>query len=214
VPEFTALASLVKICGVTTPDDADVVAAAGASALGVVLTTSRRRVDPGTAREITERVRGRIVTFGVVDTSDAASVDAVLDGVGVEVVQVHGDLPAPLLAELRARGLGVVKALPVGTDAFTAFDEAQVDAVLADGPVPGSGAAHSFAALRDRRFRRPVIAAGGLTPLSVADVIDAYGVWGVDVASGVESAPGVKDPQRVAEFVDAARRSFARRGIA
>jgi phosphoribosylanthranilate isomerase len=86
-----------------------------------------------------------------------------------------------------------------------------VDAVLVDGPSPGSGVAHSFGALTERTFGRPVIAAGGLTPLSVVAVIDAYDVWGVDVASGVESSPGVKDPDRVAEFVDAARRAFAAR---
>ncbi|MFI5036549.1 MAG: phosphoribosylanthranilate isomerase [Acidimicrobiales bacterium] len=209
--EFTTLDSLVKICGVTSPADARVVADAGADALGVILTASRRRVDADAARSVTEAARGRLVTFGVVDTGDRASLDAVVEGVGVDVVQVHGELRDDLLATLRDRHLGVVKVLAIGSEEFATFDEMLVDAVLVDGPTPGSGVAHSFAGVRERHFARPVIAAGGLTSHSVASVINAHDVWGVDVASGVESAPGVKDPLRVVEFVEAARRAFAAR---
>jgi phosphoribosylanthranilate isomerase len=206
--DFTHALAFVKICGVTSPEDATVVADAGASALGVILTSSLRRVDVDQARRITDRVAGRLVRFAVVDSRDRFSLDAVLSGVGVDVVQVHGDLPAELLEALRAQDLGVVKALSVDTAEFENFDETVVDALLIDGPVPGSGAPHSFAALGHRRFSRPVIAAGGLTPHNVTGAIGGYDVWGVDVSSGVESTPGVKDPLRVVEFVDVARRSF------
>lgn len=209
--EFTSSPWFVKICAVTTPSDADIVVGAGASALGVILTSSRRRIDAPTARAITERVGGRLVTIGVVNSRDVTSIEAVLGGLGVDAVQVHGDLSAELLDEFRSRDLGVIKALAGGSEEFASFDEERVDAVLVDGPVPGSGAAHSFDDLRERHFRRPVIAAGGLTALSVTAVISAYGVWGVDVASGVESSPGVKDALRVTEFVEAAQRSFATR---
>lgn len=202
---------MIKICGVTSVGDAGLVARCGADALGVILAPSKRRVDAATARSITDHVRGRLLTFGVVDTADAESLSALRAGVGVDVVQVHGGLSEELRTELADRGLLVVKALAVGTADFAGFDETSVDAVLVDGPTPGSGVAHSFSALAERPFSRPVIAAGGLTPLSVVAVIDAYDVWGVDVASGVESSPGVKDPDRVAEFVDAARRSFSAR---
>jgi phosphoribosylanthranilate isomerase len=214
VADFASTPSFVKICGVTTGADAAIVASSGASAMGVILTTSRRRVDAEAARQITRAANDRLVTVGVVDSGDPASIEAILAGVGVQVVQVHGALPDELLAQLRARGLGVIKALSLGSEEFTRFDEECVDAVLVDGPLPGSGVAHSFAGLLERGFRRPVIAAGGLTALSVAGVIGAFDVWGVDVASGVESAPGVKDAARVTEFVDAARGSFARREVA
>lgn len=203
--------SFVKVCGVTSTADAEVVAKAGADALGVILTTSRRQVTADLARDITALVRGRLLTVGVVDSRDAASLAVIRAGVDVDVVQVHGPLSGELLADLRSRGLLVVKALSVASAEFDAFEDEQVDAVLVDGPTPGSGEAHSFASLAERAFRRPVIAAGGLTPMSVGAVISAYGVWGVDVASGVECAPGVKDPARVTEFVDAARRSFTAR---
>jgi phosphoribosylanthranilate isomerase len=208
VLEVTGTRGFVKICGVTSPGDADVVARAGASALGVILTSSTRRVDVATARSITARVQGRVVTVAVVDSADRSSLDALMSGVGASVVQVHGELSRALADDLRTRDLAIVKSLSIGTREFQEFDETNVDAVLIDGPVPGSGSAHSFHELRARAFTRPVIAAGGLTPMSVGAVIDAYRVWGVDVASGVESAPGVKDPQRVGEFVDAARRAF------
>lgn len=208
--EFTS-ASLIKICGVTSEADAQMIVAAGADALGVILTASRRQVDAATARAVVQGVGERLLRFAVVDSRDESSLAALRGGLAVDVVQVHGGLPDALRAELRSMGLAVVAALPVTSPEFSTFDERQVDAVLVDGPAPGSGQAHSFSVLAERRFARPVIAAGGLTPHSVAAVIDAYGVWGVDVASGVESAPGVKDPDRVAEFVGAARRAFERR---
>jgi phosphoribosylanthranilate isomerase len=211
VREFASSPWFVKICAVTSTSDADIVVDAGASALGVILTTSLRRVDARSARAITQRVGGRLVTIAVVDSRVGDSIEAVLGGVGVDAVQVHGDLSETLLDEFRSLDLGVIKALSVGSEEFASFDEERVDAILVDGPVPGSGTAHSFNGVRDRGFRRPVIAAGGLTALSVTAVIGAHDVWGVDVASGVESSPGVKDPLRVTEFVEAARRSFVAR---
>jgi phosphoribosylanthranilate isomerase len=208
VSNFASAAEFVKICGVTNARDAEAVADAGADALGVILTTSSRRVGVEEARAVTDRVNGRLIRFAVVDSRDRESLDALFEGVGVDVVQVHGELSTELLAALRGASLGVVKALSIGTPEFATFDESLVDAVLVDGPVPGSGTAHSFAELGHRTFARPVIAAGGLTPESVAEVIDSLGVWGVDVSSGVESGPGLKDAQRVREFVDEARRSF------
>ena len=209
--DFTGSGAFVKICGVTNVRDAVAVADAGASAVGVILTTSARRVDVEEARAITEAVSGRLVRVAVVDSRDLESLNAIFAGVGADVVQVHGELSTDLLRALHSESLGVIKALSIGTPEFTVFDDTVVDAVLIDGPVPGSGRAHSFTALGLRSFTRPVIAAGGLTPDSVADAIDTLDVWGVDVSSGVESATGVKDAERVREFIVAARRSFERR---
>ncbi len=205
---FAAAPVFVKICGVTSARDAVMVADAGANAVGVILTTSSRQVGVDEARAITTSVSGRLVRVAVVDSRDRESLDAVFAGVGADVVQVHGELSTELLEALRAENLGVVKALSIGTPEFMTFDDTVVDAVLIDGPVPGSGTAHSFDELGFRSFSRPVIAAGGLTSDNVADAIVTVDVWGVDVSSGVESAPGIKDAERVREFIVVARRSF------
>ncbi len=103
-----------------------------------------------------------------------------------------------------------MKALSIDDVEFDSFDENAVDAVMIDGAKPGSGIEHSWDRLKTRTFRVPVIAAGGLNPLNVEDVIRVTGAAGVDSASGVESSPGVKDPERVATFVANAKRAFSK----
>ena len=198
---------LIKICGVTTLGDADLVVEAGADALGVLLTASPRRVSRERAGEIVHHVRGRLVRVGVVRGDD----DVDVDDLELDALQVHGPLSEELASSCRERGLAVVKALSIGSAEFAAFDDAHVSAILVDGARPGSGEEHGWSALGERSFRQPVIAAGGLRADNVAAVVSAWPVWGVDVASGVESSPGVKDPRRVADFVRAARAAFEAR---
>ncbi|MGD1014633.1 MAG: phosphoribosylanthranilate isomerase [Acidimicrobiales bacterium] len=209
--EFAARGRLVKICGVTSVGDALMVRDAGADALGVIFAPSARRVDEVLAREIVDASDG-IVHVGVFRDDETAFVVAMADASGVDVVQVHGPLDETLLKELRRRRLGVIKALSVGTEEFFEFDETRVDAILIDGIEPGSGREHSWDALRERHFDVPVIAAGGLKPDNVFDVIKSVRPWGVDVATGVESAPGVKDPARVTKFVQKAASAWGRGG--
>jgi phosphoribosylanthranilate isomerase len=142
--------------------------------------------------------------------SDEAILDD-LNELGVEMVQLHDALSAELLDALRDRSLMIIKALNIEGRDFDEFDAGVVDAVLVDGPRPGSGVAHSWARLEDRRFSVPVIAAGGLTPTNVATVIGSTTVVGVDSASGVERSPGIKDHDAVTSFVTNARRAFASR---
>ncbi len=125
-------------------------------------------------------------------------------------VQLHGELGDDLLTALRQRSVLIVKALNVEADEFDEFDESRVDAVMIDGATPGSGQAHSWVRLQSRRFRVPVIAAGGLTPDNVAEIVRSTGVAGADCASGVESRPGVKDAHLVERFIANARRALSR----
>ena len=148
--------------------------------------------------------------MAVARADEPDSLAAALDA-GPAIVQVHGPIPAGYLAELRARGLGVIQALAHDDPGFVDYDDRPVDALLVDGSTPGSGRPHSFFALLSRPFLRPVAAAGGLTPETVGAVVERFDVWGVDVATGVESSPGVKDPARVAEFVRAARAAHVAR---
>jgi phosphoribosylanthranilate isomerase len=201
----------IKICGVTNLGDVETVIEAGADGLGLILATSSRRVSIEQAGELTNAAKGRVVVTGVFRDSDDSVILSALDLLALDVVQIHGALGPELLGALRQRGLKVVKALAIGSAEFFDFDDSEVDAVLIDGPSPGSGKTHSWDDLSERKFRVPVIAAGGLTPDNVGDTIRFTGAWGVDTASGVESAPGVKDRTLVRRFVENARLAMEQR---
>ncbi|HUY17397.1 MAG TPA: phosphoribosylanthranilate isomerase [Acidimicrobiales bacterium] len=203
----------VKVCGVTNVDDAATAAAAGANAIGLILADSPRRVTLEQAIGIAAAVKGDVLRCAIFRDEDDDVVIETLDALDVDVVQVHGALSSALLAALRQRSLLVIKALNVEGDDFATFDASLVDAVLIDGPRPGSGVTHSWERLHDRRFRAPVIAAGGLDPNNVADVINTTNAWGVDCASGVERTPRLKDHDLVRRYVANARDAFSRQGV-
>jgi len=196
----------IKICGVTTPGDARMIQDAQATALGIIFAPSKRQVSVEVAIEIARSVTG-IGVVGVFRDDESDFIRRVVDLVPLDAVQIHGALDDGLRRDLRERGLGVIQALSVGDGSIPSFDDTLVDAVLVDGPSPGSGATHSWDELTARSFDVPVIVAGGLTASTVHDVQMLTGAWGVDVATGVESAPGVKDRQSVLNFVSAALRA-------
>jgi phosphoribosylanthranilate isomerase len=204
-------AYFVKICGVTSLGDANAAIDAGASAIGLNLATSSRHLSLDRALAIAEATRGRVVrTLIFFDNDDDFIVHAV-DLIGPDAVQIHGPLNSALLAQLRERDVRIIKALAIGTDEFFGFDDGVVDAVMVDGATPGSGVNHSWDELSDRTFVVPVIAAGGLSDRNVASVIKLTGVWGVDSASGVETSPGIKDRDRMNDFVANAHTAFEER---
>ncbi len=203
--------SFVKICGVTTMDDAVLVRDAGADAFGLIVAPSRRRVSTGQARSIMASLRGSILGVMVTRALSDLDVLAAVDEVEPDGVQLHDPAPATLLDELRHRGCFVIRALSADAPDYRLFDDRLVDAVLVDGPEPGRGVAHAWDHVAERPWTRSLIAAGGLTSLNVSDAIHQPWVWGVDVATGVERRPGVKDPQAVKSFVAAARRAFRER---
>lgn len=199
--ELSSMPHFIKVCGVTSLEDARCVIAAGADAMGLILTASPRRLSVGAASDLASQTRGSILRVGVFRDNTTEFVCDAADRTGIDVAQIHGVLRDELVGELRDRGVSIIKALGVGTEEFMNFDESRVDAILVDGPSPGSGANHSWDELLERSFRRPFIAAGGLKPDNVVDTLAITGAWGVDVATGVESAPGRKDALRVRDFV-------------
>jgi phosphoribosylanthranilate isomerase len=199
----------VKICGVTNVDDAKAAVRAGASALGLIFAESSRRVSPDQARVILEATEGDLLRCAIFRDNDDDSIQAHLNELDVEMVQIHGALSDALLGAMRERSMIVVKSLSIEDGEFYTFDESKVDAVHIDGPNPGSGIAHSWDRLKERRFRVPVIVAGGLNPDNVADTIVATRAWGVDCDSGVEAIVRMKDHRRVSSFVANARQAFA-----
>lgn len=209
----------VKICGLK---DAEAVAAAvtsGAAYLGFnFFEPSPRYVSPELARRLSQDVPPGVAKVGlVVDASDAA-LDALLDVVPLDMVQLHGHESPQRVAELRARlGLPIIKVVGVGGPEDLPELEAQsrvADQLLVDTKPPkgaklpgGNGVTFDWALLAGRRWPVPWMLAGGLTPQNVADAIARTGVRQVDVSSGVESAPGVKDGARIRAFIEAAQPS-------
>jgi phosphoribosylanthranilate isomerase len=200
----------VKICGITRLEDALEAARLGADALGFNFWPgSRRFIAPAAARAIIARLPPLVTGVGVfVDPShDEASAAAAISG--VQVLQLHG-AESPLFC--RSFQLPVVKAVAVGGPEALAAAEpfAGLSGLLLDAPTAGhggSGRPCHWPTARVLAGRGPVILAGGLTPGNVAEAIAAVGPYAVDVASGVESSPGLKDHQLLARFIRAAKES-------
>jgi phosphoribosylanthranilate isomerase len=200
----------VKICGITRIEDAELATAAGADMIGLnFVVGSPRRVDTRLARAIADAVRGRVVIVGVFADEDEAKIGEIDADVGLDRIQLHGDEPPELV---RALGLRAFKAVCVGD----AEDAAKAGALpgeplLVDARVPGKRGGTGVRV--DPRLVEPlcrarrVILAGGLAPENVADAVRAARPWGVDVASGVEAAPGIKDGPKMRAFVEEARRA-------
>jgi len=199
----------VKICGVTGVEDAELVCAAGASALGVNLVAgSPRRVEPDQARAIVAAVAGRVETVAVVRALPADELRALRAALGVDWVQIHDDVD-PAVVE---RVPGVFVAVRIGDAADVARarrapgPRVLVDAKVA-GALGGTGQTFDWSLVADLARARAIVLAGGLHPGNVARAVAAVAPWGVDVASGVERPgdPRRKDPARIAAFVAAAR---------
>ena len=197
---------LVKICGVTTPDDAAMAVAAGADAIGVNLWPgSKRYVTPDAARDVLAAIPSGVLKVGVFVDAAAGDVERQLDELSLDRAQLHGDESPAHFGHLDARLVRVVRVR----------DEASFDGEagwspslwLYDAHVDGYGGAGVVApwALIAARARRPFLLAGGLGPENVAAAIAATGADGVDVASGVESSARKKDPAKVVAFIAAAR---------
>lgn len=197
----------VKVCGVTRPEDAEAAAAAGASAVGINFWPGSKRfvADLGRAAELAAAARGALVVGVFVDAPGEA-IDRVLGHVPLDRVQLHGDEPDALCAALGQRLLRVVRVFGEADLERVAF--APGDPVLVDAGVAGyggQGARLPLELCRRAAALRRVILAGGLDPDNVAGVVEHARPFGVDVATGVERAPGVKDADKIRAFVANAR---------
>jgi len=198
----------VKICGLTSLDDALAAVAAGADALGFVMCDSPRRVTAPAVREIVDRLPPFVVTVGVFRDDSAARVEQLASTAGVDWVQLHGSEPPEEVARLRRR---VIKRFTVETGDDAAVLEARMApyagaARLLD---PGAGSGQAFDWEIARGLAGPLIVAGGLDPDNVGRAIEVARPHAVDVCSGVEQSPGKKSRERLVAFVEAVRRSDA-----
>ncbi len=197
----------IKICGVTRLEDALAAARLGADALGFNFWPgSKRHLDPAAARRIISRLPPFVTPVGVFVNQSEGEMRAIAGETGIQVFQLHGDEPPELCARLP---LPVVKAIPVDqVRTLSKLLSYEVQAFLLDTPsrgYGGSGEPFDWSLAEGVSDVAPVVLAGGLTPENVGAAIRAVRPWAVDVASGVESSPGVKNPGRMARFVSAVR---------
>jgi phosphoribosylanthranilate isomerase len=201
----------IKICGVTRPGDAELAVELGAWALGFILWPgSKRAADPAVAAGIARALRRRTELVGVFVNQPLDEVAGLADALGLTHVQLHGDEGPAYCAEVgRRTGCRVIKAVRVGSAAdIHDLERYHTDFHLLDaaarGLRGGSGQAWDWALAGRHRSPVPVILSGGLTPENVAEGIAAVSPWAVDVASGVEAEPGIKDAERLEAFFAAA----------
>lgn len=207
----------VKICGITSAEAVEAAVAAGAHYGGLVFhPKSPRFVALDQARMLADRMRGRLKIVALVADMDDGALAAVVEAVRPDFLQLHGTESAQRTAQVRARfGLPVIKALAVAEPSD--FDgiadyEAVADMLMFDAKPPkgadragGHGAAFDWSLLDGRVFTKPWFLAGGLTPDNVGRAAVLARAQAVDVSSGVESAPGVKDAQRIVQFLNATK---------
>ncbi|WP_406512315.1 phosphoribosylanthranilate isomerase [Streptomyces sp. NBC_00161] len=193
----------VKICGLKTANDVDVAVAAGADAVGFVFAAgSPRTIDAAAARELAARVPAGVLTVGVFRGQPVEEVRRLTEESGVRGVQLHGDEGPEYYEALRAEGRTLLRATALHVGRCGEYGE---DLLLIDAPDPGSGKPWNWAS---REFTAPEghwLLAGGLNPGNVREAVETTGAWGVDVSSGVERERGVKSPDLIRAFIEAAR---------
>ena len=218
-----------KICGLSTAETVAAAVTGGAAFVGFVFfAKSPRNLDPEAAARLAAPLRAQNTGWGPVKTvavtvdPDDALVDRLMATLKPDLIQVHGKETPNRVREIAQRsGAGIIKAFSVSTasdvdqaNAFDGvvehlmFDAKPVEGPRGETPLPGgTGARFDWGLLEGRRFSRPHFLAGGLDPWNVAEAIRASGAPLVDVSSGLERGPGLKDPALITAFLDAVKRA-------
>lgn len=198
--------SFIKICGITREEDLEAVVASGATAVGLNLwPRSPRAIDETRARRLCELARGRVETvLVVVDHPDPYGLR---QRVGADWIQLHGDEGPEAVAPGAFKAIGLAESGDVLRARAFPGDRILVDAQNRE-LRGGTGRTPPQALAREVARTRRTILAGGLRPENVAEAIARVGPWGVDTASGVEVAPGIKDREKIESFVIAAQAAF------
>ena len=207
-----------KLCGLTTPDDIDAAAAAGAAYIGLVFfEKSPRNVAIETARSLAIHAPVGLAKVALVVNADDAALDRITDRVPLDMLQLHGSESPQRVAAVKARyGLPVMKALGIASRADVARAQLYsgvADQLLLDAKPPegealpgGNGLSFDWRLLEGESWSVPWMLAGGLTPDNVAEAVRRSAARQVDVSSGIETAPGQKSAELMAKFVSEANR--------
>ena len=208
-----------KICGLSTPEAVSAALDGGAAFLGFMFfAASPRNVAPEAAERLARPVRGRAKVVAVAVDPTNETLDRIASILAPDLIQLHGrETPARVREVAERTGAGVIKVLPVAEardlEAAADFD-GLADHLMFDAKLPpdlgrpgGGGASFDWDLLSGRRFARPWLLAGGLDPWNLAEAVARSGAPMVDVSSGVERGPGLKDPALITAFLDAARKA-------
>jgi phosphoribosylanthranilate isomerase len=203
-----------KICGLTTPNIVNTALDAGADYIGfMIFPKSPRHIEPAAARPLAEMAKGRAKTVAIVVNPDPALIDTILTDLHPDFIQLHGQETPAFCDEVRARGVGVIKVFGISTTddlAPVASYEDSVDMILFDAKPPkdasrpgGLGEPFDWSILQNYYSKLPWMLSGGLNPTNVKQACALTGAKMVDVSSGVESAPGLKDSALIVAFMAA-----------
>src|ERR1700690_4066116 len=208
---------IVKTCGLSTRETLDVALQAGADMVGFVFfPASPRHIGLNTARDLGRQAKGRALKVALTVDADDATLANVVEALQPDILQLHGKETVARLRDIKQIfGLPVMKAIAVETPADLAAlpgYAAVADRILFDARAPkeatrpgGLGAVFDWHALENLDLERPFMVSGGLHAGNVADAVRITRAGGVDVSSGVERAPGIKDPDMIRDFIRAAR---------
>jgi phosphoribosylanthranilate isomerase len=199
----------VKICGITSEADALLSVSLGASAVGFIFAPSPRQISVHLAGDIAKRLPEHVLTVGVFRNEAPQRVVSAMQFAGLGAAQLHGQETAEETQWVRSRVPIVIKAFRAGERAIGRFSEFGADYLMVDGENPGSGQVFDWRLAEGVVDHHRLIVSGGLEPDNVAQAVAHLRPHGVDVSTGVESAPGRKDPLLVRNFILNARKAEA-----
>lgn len=216
----------IKICGLRDITALDAALACGADLVGFVqFPKSPRHIDLAHARPLAQHAAGKALRVALAVDPDDAAVEAILAAIDPEILQLHGRETPQRVADIRRRfGVPVMKAIGIAAEADLALIadyREPCDRILVDAKPPttpealpgGNGLTFDWRLVEKLDDKAGLMLSGGLNPANVGEAIALTGVGAVDVSSGVERAPGDKDPQRIAQFIEAARAAFRQRNM-
>ncbi|CAA9456892.1 MAG: Phosphoribosylanthranilate isomerase [uncultured Rubrobacteraceae bacterium] len=200
----------VKVCGITTPDDARTAAGSGADAIGLVFAESPRKVGIEEAREIVAALPDGVLKVGVFVNEEPEEVLRIVREVGLDYAQLHGDEGPEIVTGVREGGVKVIKALRIRSEeSVEAMDDYEADLFLLDAwsekARGGTGERFDWGVAKSLSGRGNIVVSGGLDPGNVREAIRLFEPYGVDASSSLEDAPGKKNKERVRRFVVAAK---------
>lgn len=195
----------VKICGTTSEEDALLAVAMGADAIGFIFAPSPRQIAPAVAGDIAKRLPPEVLTVGVFRDQSPQRVVDIMEAAGLKAAQLHGRETVEQTTWIRRRVRTVIKAFRAGDRGILHAADYGADMVLLDSAMPGSGQVFDWRMAEGVPSGQRLLLAGGLHEGNVGDAIAQVNPWGVDAVTGVESAPGKKDPRLLRGFIAAAK---------
>ncbi len=191
----------VKICGITNESDALLSVALGADALGFIFAPSKRQVNERIVSDIIHQLPGSVLTFGVFVNERPEEVAKLVNKIGLNGAQLHGNEGPTATNFVSDRVRYVIKSFPAGHSQLRNLDAYRIWATLVDSSNPGSGSVFDWSLVEGMSPERRMLLAGGLNAENVAVGIERVRPFGVDVASGVEASLGKKDPAKLRAFI-------------